>query len=58
MDFILFILILLIIYMFFRLVCSLHKKGILKDEDIFFITATPCEYKKYKEKYKKNTEGS
>lgn len=53
MDFILFIFILLIAYMFFRLVFSLYKKGILKDKDIFFITSTPCEYKRYISKYKK-----
>lgn len=62
MDFLfftlLFILYLLHIYMFFRLIAALFKKDILKSDDIFYITSNPWEYKKRKEKEQKNTEGS
>lgn len=43
-----FILIMLFFYMFLRLLCVLYKKDILKDIDIFFVTSTPWEFKKYK----------
>ena len=58
MDIILFILILLLTYMFFRLLYILYKKGILENKDTFFISSTPWEYKKYYGDSKKNTEGS
>ena len=62
MDFLsftlLFIIILLWSYMFCRLLSALLKKGILKNDDIFYITSSPWEYKKRKEKEQKNTEGS
>ena len=58
MDIIIFIIILLLTYMFFRLLFLLHKKGILENKDIFFVSSTPLEYKKYYGDSKKNTEGS
>lgn len=52
-DFLTFLIILLLTYMFFRLISSLHKKNILKDDDIFYITSNPWEYKRHKNKIKK-----
>ena len=43
-----FILFLLFLYIFIRLVIVLYRKGILKDIDIFYITSNPWEFKKYK----------
>ena len=43
----------LLLYMFFRLIHILYKKGLLFDDDIFFITSTPWEYKKCKEEQSK-----
>lgn len=57
-EFILFILIVLHSYMFFRLLYILHKKRLLEDKDTFFVTSTPWEYKKHYGNSKKNTEGS
>lgn len=48
----LFILILLWSYMFWRLIIVLFKKDILKNDDIFYITSNPWEYKNRKEKEK------
>ena len=47
-EFLNFVILLLLTYMFFRLIFSLYKKDILKKEDIFYITSNPWEYKKYK----------
>lgn len=49
-----FILILLLSYMFFRLLCVLYKKDVIKNIDIFFITSTPWEFKKHKNEIEKN----
>ena len=49
-EFLNLVILLLLTYMFFRLIFSLYKKDILKKEDIFYITSTPWEYKKYKNK--------
>lgn len=43
----LFILIILQGYMFFRLLFLLRRKGVIEDKDIFYVTSTPWEYKKY-----------
>lgn len=51
------IIIILFLYMFFRLLSVLYKKDILKDIDIFFITSTPWEFKKHKKDIEKNKEG-
>lgn len=48
---------LLLSYMFFRLISCLYKKNILKEDDIFYITSNPWEYKRHKNKIK-NKEGS
>lgn len=47
-NFLNFIIILLLVYMFFRLLSILYKKGILRDIDVFFITSNPWEFKKHK----------
>lgn len=52
-----FVLILLLLYMFLRLISSLYKKNILNNDDIFYITSNPWEYKRYKNRIK-NKEGS
>ena len=57
-EFILFLLIVLQSYMFFRLLCILRKKGIFENKDIFFVTSTPWEYKKYYKNQNKNQECS
>ena len=49
-----FIILLLFLYMFFRLINILLKKHILSDDDIFYITSNPWEYKKRKEKELEN----
>lgn len=49
-----FVLIILFSYMFFRLLSVLWKKDILKDIDIFYITSTPWEFKKYKNDIEEN----
>lgn len=49
-----FILIILLSYMFFRLLGVLYKKDILKNIDIFFITSTPWEFKRHKNDIEKN----
>lgn len=56
-DFLQLILIILLSLMFFKLISILHKKEILKDIDIFFITSTSLEFKKYKNKFKKYNRG-
>lgn len=48
-----FLLIILIFYVFCRLIFLLYKKGTLNKEDIFFITSNPIEYKIYKKQNKK-----
>ncbi len=40
----------LFFYMFFKFLSVLLKKDILKDDDIFYITSFPWEYKKFKSK--------
>lgn len=57
-EIILFILIILLGYMFFRLLFLLRRKGVFEDKDIFYVTSTPWEYKKYYKDSKENTEGS
>lgn len=56
-NFLNFILILLLLYMFLRLISCLYKKDIIHDIDVFYITSNPWEYKRNKNKFK-NQEGS
>lgn len=57
LNFITFVLILLLTYMFFRLISLLYKQHILNEDNIFYITSNPWEYKIYKNRNKKK-EGS
>lgn len=52
-NFLTFVLILLLTYMFFRLIFSLYSKNIINKEDIFFITSNPWEYRRYKKSIEK-----
>lgn len=47
-----FIILFLFAYMFFRLLGVLHKNNYLNDDDMFFITSSPFEFKYFKEKKK------
>lgn len=48
-----FILIFLLGLMFFKLLAILHRKNILTDDDIHFVTSFILEYKKYLDKKNK-----
>lgn len=52
-SFLEFIIDILLIYMFFRLISVLYKKDILENIDIFFITSNPWEFKKHKNEIQK-----
>lgn len=45
-----FILIVLLVLMFFKLLAILHRKNILTGDDIHFVTSFILEHKKYLEK--------
>lgn len=48
-----FILIFLLGFMFFKLLAILHRKNILTDDDMHFVTSFILEHKKYLEKKNK-----
>lgn len=49
-----FILIFLLGFMFFKLLAILHRKNILTDDDMHFVTSFILEHKKYLEKKNKS----
>lgn len=52
LNFLNFTIILLLLYMFIRLISCLYKKDIIYDIDVFYITSNPWEYKRNKNKFK------